>query len=231
MGISGFRDTHETLEQVSAAKADLDDMKGKTLEEMSAINKEIQRNIQARQNELKPLVARLQEQRKEKAQIESKYLQAKQRYQNAVSEYDTACFDLEEESKRIRTDLFVHQSKFHTVSSKLGELNRALKRAREESNAQETGNPISRDIKSYTDFFQKAARTLKKSTRDLKEQKKQLGTETDVSQKQLELFQSLRRLLQVKLQCLRVLQKDRADAAKADEMEVMGGKQVLIIEN
>jgi intraflagellar transport protein 81 len=132
MGGGGYRTTYVRIQEVSAAKADLDDMKGKTLEEMSLIVKEIQRNIQARQNELKPLVARLQEQRKAKAVVENKYLQAKQRYQNAVSEYDTACFDLEEETKRIRTDLFVHQSKYHTVCSKLAELNRALKRAREE---------------------------------------------------------------------------------------------------
>jgi hypothetical protein len=48
----------------------------------------------------------------------------------------------------------------------------------------------------------------------LKDQKKALGTETDVSQKQLELFQSLRRLLQVKLECLRVVQRERAAEEK-----------------
>lgn len=34
-GISGFSDTQEELERVSAAKSELDDVKGRTLDDMS----------------------------------------------------------------------------------------------------------------------------------------------------------------------------------------------------
>ena len=74
-GVGGFRQAREKLEKVSATKADLDDMKGKTLEEMSSISKEIQRSIQARQTELKPLVSSLQDTIKKKSEIEIKYFQ------------------------------------------------------------------------------------------------------------------------------------------------------------
>jgi intraflagellar transport protein 81 len=226
-GVGGFREAREQLEKVSATKADLDDVKGKTLEEMSAISKDIQRNIQARQTELKPLVNKLQEQRKKTAAVESKYLQAKQRHQNAVSEYDTVCLGLEEESKKLRVDIAQHQSKFHLVAAKLVELHRGLKRAKEEQNAQTTGNIVSRTIKTYSDYFSKAARQIRKETQALKEEKKTLGIQGETSQRQLETFQSLRRLLQVKLECLKVAQKEKADRLALEDAERRNPQQKL----
>lgn len=229
-GVGGFRETRENLEKISAQKADLDDMKGKTLEEMSSIVKEIQRNIQARQNELKPFVAALQEQRKKKATVESKYLQAKQRFQNAVSEYDSVCMELEEESKKLRTEIANYQSKYHNVSHMVTGLERTLKRARDESNAQETGNPISKGIKTYSDFFQKSARALKKQAKSLKEQKKALGNQSEANQKQLEMFQSLRRLLQVKLECQLEAKKKKEQELIRNEMEINNKDEIINIE-
>ncbi|OHT11502.1 hypothetical protein TRFO_19045 [Tritrichomonas foetus] len=229
-GVGGFREAREQLEKVSATKADLDDMKGQTLEEMSQISKEIQRSIQARQNELKPLVSKLQEQRKLKAGVESKYLQMKQRYQNAVSEYDSVCMELDEESKKLRGDIATYQSKLHYTSHLLQNLERTLRRAREEQNAIETGNPISKTIKTYSDYFQKSSHALKKETRALKEQKKSIGNQTEANQKQLEMFQSLRRLLQVKLECQKKAKKQKEEELKQDDIERMNPDEIITID-
>ncbi|KAK8894586.1 Intraflagellar transport protein 81 [Tritrichomonas musculus] len=218
-GIAGFREARAQLEQVSATKADLDDTKGKTLEEMSQIVKEIQRNIQQRQEELKPYVAKLQEQRKLKAEIESKYLQAKQRYQNAISEYEGAAMELEEEAKKLRQEIASYQSKFHNVMQMSMGLERSTKRVNEEKKATETANPVSNEIKTYTDYFQKAQRNLKKETKALKEQKKTLGEQTDTNQKQLEAFQTLRQFLQIKAKTQKDSQLKKEQEQKKDEDE------------
>jgi len=218
-GVSGARQKRRELEEVSAAKADLDDMKGKTLEEMTEIVKEIQRNIQARQTELKPFVATLQEQRKQKAAVESKYIQAKTRYLNAKHEYEAACMELEEECKKLRTDIATQQSKFHSHSHQVLVLERSLKRAREEQKAQESGVAVSKTVKTYTDYFQKEGRSMKKQTKELKNQKKTLGSESDQNKKQLEAFQSLRRLLQMKAQCQKTTQLAKAKEQERIEQE------------
>lgn len=218
-GVTGARQKRRELEEVSAAKADLDDMKGKTLEDMTQIVTEIQRSIQARQAELRPFVATLQEQRKQKAAVESKYLQAKTRWQNAKSEYDAACMELEEEAKRLRIDIAAHQSKFHSHSHKLLVQERALKRTREEQKAQESGVPVSRTMKSYTDFLQREAGAVRRRTKQLKDQKKILGSESDQSKKQFEAFQSLRRLLQMKAQCQKATQIAKEREIKRIEHE------------
>lgn len=229
-GVGGFKETKDQLEKVSATKADLDDIKGRTLEEMSAISKEIQKGIQARQTELRPLVSKLQEHRKKKATVESKYLQAKQRYQNAVSEYDSVCMELDEEAKKLKNEIGQYQSKFHNTRQLLCGLERQLRRAKEEETATTTGNPVSKEIKTYADYFQKAAHTLKKETRDLKEQKKTIGTQTEANQRQLEMFQSLRRLLQVKLECQKIAKKQKEDEQKLNEREGKNPEEIITID-
>lgn len=229
-GVGGFREAREQLEKVSATKADLDDLKGKTLEEMSAISKEIQKGIQARQSELKPLVSELQDYRKKKAAIESKYLQAKQRYQNAISEYDSSCMELDEEAKKLKAEMGTYQSKYHNTRQMLCCLERKINRAREEETASKTGNPVSKDIKTYSDYFQKASQALKKETRSLREQKKTIGTQTEANQKQLEMFQSLRRLLQVKLECQKIAKKQKEDEQNQNEREGKNPEEIITIE-
>jgi intraflagellar transport protein 81 len=218
-GVSGAREKRRELEEVSAQKADIDDMKGKTLEEMSEISKEIQRAIQARQNELKPIVAALQEERKKKALIEGKYLQAKTRFMNAKHEYAARCMDLEEECKKLRAEIATAQTKFHTATHQLAAIERTAKRAKEELKARESGVPISKVIKTYTDFFQKEARAMQNQMKELKEQKKTLGSESEQNKRQLEAFRSLRQLLTVKAQCQKKAQVEKQKEIERNERE------------
>jgi hypothetical protein len=56
----------------------------------------------------------------EKAAVESRTLQAKQRYNNAVSEYQTAAMDLDDESKKLRAVIARSQYKFFNIQGLLG---------------------------------------------------------------------------------------------------------------
>jgi len=66
-----------------------------------------------------------------------------------------------------------------------------------------------KSVKTYSDHFQKAALALRKQTRTLKEQRESVGTRSDANQRQLDMFQSPRRLLQVRLECLKVAQREK----------------------
>jgi len=229
-GIHGFREARVKLEQISAAKADLDDMKGKTLEEMSSIVQNIQLAIQARQNELKPYVNSLQEVRKKKQLIENDYLKSKQKYQNAEAEYDTMCIQLTNEINSFKSEVFKYQSKYFHIQSLFNSLNRSIKRAADEKKAIESGNPISNSLKSYSDMFQKESLNMKKQISELKKAKKAQGNENASSQKQIEIFQGLRRLLQIKQQCQKIAQEDRKKKKKQQEMEADNKEQLIVLD-
>lgn len=228
-GIFGFREARQQLEEVSAKKADLDDTKGKTLEEMSEIVQEIQRAIQARQNELRPYVSQLQEKRKQKSEIADKYLAAKQKYINAVSEYETKCKDLDNECEKLRGEIARYQSKFYQAQSYNSAVMRNQKRASEEAKSIESGNPVNKTIKSYSDSFQKESNNLKKSTAALKEKKKTTGSQTVENQKQLENFTNLRRLLQIKLECQKAAAEKKKQIKKQEEIERQNPEQIVVL--
>ena len=131
----------------------------------------------------------------------------------------------------MRAEISQYQSKFFTVQALLGQQARTLKRISDEQRAIETGNPISSTIKTYADYFQKETLNMKKRTKELKEQKKTIGGQTEENQKQLEAFQSLRRLLQVKLQCQREAQQEKQRQRKADEEEAQKLDQRIVIQD
>ena len=56
MGVSGFLEAQDKLEQVSAAKSDIDENKGRTLEEISELVQQLNARIADKKTSLAPLV-------------------------------------------------------------------------------------------------------------------------------------------------------------------------------
>ena len=55
-GVSGYRETLDTLEKVSAAKSELDEVKGRTLEDMSEMVRHLNYDIAGRRDVLAPVL-------------------------------------------------------------------------------------------------------------------------------------------------------------------------------
>lgn len=56
MGVSGFREAQENMEVVSTMKAEVDQRKGQTLEEMSGMVMELNHKIAERKARLAPII-------------------------------------------------------------------------------------------------------------------------------------------------------------------------------
>jgi hypothetical protein len=66
--VSGYRQTQEELEKVSAVKSELDEKKGKTLEDISDMVQRLTRTIAAKKNSLAPIIKELRPMR-QRAQV------------------------------------------------------------------------------------------------------------------------------------------------------------------
>ena len=229
-GIHGFREARQKLEEVAATKADLDGNKSKTLEEMSTLVQQISNKIQSRQVELKPLVSSLQEKRKYKSEVESKFIAAKTRHNNAVTQFETDCMALDEENTKLRNEIFKYHSKIYQLNSLLSSVTRNNKRVSDEMKANETGNAVSKNYKTYSELFQKEQLNLKKKTQDLRDQKKSVSTQSVDNQKQLEAFSSLRALLQIKHQCQIDAVEKKKLIKKQQELESQNPEQIVVLE-
>ena len=58
-GVAGYRETQEALESVSSLKSELDQMKGRTLEDMSFMVQKLTRKIQEKKSALAPIIKEL----------------------------------------------------------------------------------------------------------------------------------------------------------------------------
>ena len=58
-GVSGFRETQDALENVSSMKSEFDDMKGRTLEDISRMVQQLNTRIEKKKSILAPVIKEL----------------------------------------------------------------------------------------------------------------------------------------------------------------------------
>lgn len=79
---AGYSETKENLEKVSAMKSELDEEKGKTLEEISRVVTEINNSIKERKSKLAPQIKELRSIRQKYQELENEYMEKKAVYDN-----------------------------------------------------------------------------------------------------------------------------------------------------
>jgi hypothetical protein len=72
--------------------------------------------------------------------------------------------DLDDESKKLRVEIALPQFKFFNIQGLLGAQMRQQKRSSANTRANETGNPISKTIKTYANYFQNELAEMKKQS-------------------------------------------------------------------
>merc|ERR1719265_2359391 len=82
---AGMRETENALEKASVEKAQVDQAKGKTLDEISAIVQKINTQLKDKKNKLAPQIKALRSVRQSFQQVEVKYMEKKSAYDQARS--------------------------------------------------------------------------------------------------------------------------------------------------
>ena len=73
--MAGYRDTQDDLEKVASAKADLDQQKGQTLEDMSGLVSQLTMKISERKARLAPIIKELRPLRQQSQNLEVRFCQ------------------------------------------------------------------------------------------------------------------------------------------------------------
>ena len=97
-GTQGFGQAQEDIERVSQQKAEVDELKGRTLEEMSQVVGEINEKIKKRKHQLAPQIMRLRKLRTEVRDKETVYTEKKQAFNAAKAGIDSDLSAVQEES-------------------------------------------------------------------------------------------------------------------------------------
>ena len=97
-GVEGFSDRQAELEKISEQKAEVDEMKGKTLDEMSQVVGKINDEIKRRKHELAPQIMKLRKLRTEVRDRETYYLEKKTAYNNQKAGIDADLGNVQSEA-------------------------------------------------------------------------------------------------------------------------------------
>uniref|UniRef100_A0A672NHK1 Intraflagellar transport protein 81 homolog n=1 Tax=Sinocyclocheilus grahami TaxID=75366 RepID=A0A672NHK1_SINGR len=112
-GILGYSDTQEELERVSAIKSELDEMKGRTLDDMSEMVKKLNSVIAEKKSALSPLIKDLRALRQEHA---VKFEQKKAQYDTCAAGLESNRSKLEQEVRMLREEMAQEESRYHHIN-------------------------------------------------------------------------------------------------------------------
>ncbi|KAJ7330649.1 Intraflagellar transport protein 81 [Desmophyllum pertusum] len=153
-GVSGFHETQEELEKVSAKKSELDEQKGKTLEDISELVRQLNGTIADKKSALAPVIKELRPMRQKCQEMTGEYEEKKAAYENLAAGLESNMSKLEQEVRGLREELTHEEGRYHYLHCMLKVLEVQQKRIDDELKAYRSADTADRK-KSFRDQFTK----------------------------------------------------------------------------
>ncbi|KAG5493788.1 hypothetical protein JKF63_01620 [Porcisia hertigi] len=200
LGMQGYSRTVEALSKLAHEKDAIQEVKGKTLEELSRVVQEFTLAVREGRTRLAPLINELRAVRQTAAEVDQEWLNKKSQYEFQESLLTEDIQKIDENVTRLKEETSMNESLYHRVRTQ-GMLLAAQTRRAEEEQAFRTDPAASLDPqhKTYGDYLADVIRTLEARTKDLQGKRRDLEETHDTSVRQVEWFSALRTILQAKL--------------------------------
>ncbi|XP_066987382.1 intraflagellar transport protein 81 homolog [Macrobrachium rosenbergii] len=201
MGVSGYRETKENMEKVSSMKAEVDERKGQTLEEMSGMVMELNHKIAERKARLAPIIKELRPLRQKVQDLTVDYNDKKHTYDSVAAGLETNLGKLEQEVKGLKDEIRRSETKYHVSTIEKEILTFKQNQASEEIKLYLSNDPQDRK-KSLREHLMANINEQEKQSRTLRDEQKAVKDHVQSSTNQLAMWQDVVKLLQVKKKCL-----------------------------
>ncbi|XP_062241004.1 intraflagellar transport protein 81 homolog [Platichthys flesus] len=199
-GISGYSNTQEELERVSAIKSELDEKKGRTLDDMSEMVKKLNSMIVEKKSALAPIIKELRSLRQRCQEINQEYEEKKVQYESCAVGLESNRSKLEQEVKALREETAQEENQYHYINS-MSEINEMqLQRAAEEMKAYVSSDPLERK-KTIREAYMKNISEQELLGKKLREKQKMVRESHSANMEQMKLWRDLEQLMECKRQC------------------------------
>jgi len=209
-GVEGYGDKQEAIEKISQQKAEVDDMKGRTLEEMSSVVGEINDKIKRRKHQLAPQIMKLRKLRTEVRDRETVYAEKKQAFMQAKAGVDSNLGVVQAEAEDAAKEAAHEESQAMYYESCASIERVKLKRVADEKG----GNfrrtlPDGTEIDSIRALYLAKVKQQEAASKELRERQKRIKENHGGNAAQVKTFRDLHKLLRAKIDCQ---QRARAEA-------------------
>ncbi|KAI8801008.1 hypothetical protein BJ742DRAFT_48404 [Cladochytrium replicatum] len=180
-GVVGYFSAQETLEKVSEQKSEMDEAKGKALNEISEIVEKVMKSINEKKAKIAPVIQELRNVRQQCQELEAEYSEKKRVFDAIMLGLDSDANQLDHEVKNYRQDILNDQSRVHYLQQMCQAMDINQERVMQEMKAYIGGDDAlehlqkQRGFKSYRDLYHKKiteqenlGKTLRESQKDVK---------------------------------------------------------------
>ncbi|TRY65014.1 hypothetical protein DNTS_024666 [Danionella cerebrum] len=199
-GISGYSNTQEELERVSAIKSELDQMKGQTLDDISEMVKKLNSVIAEKKSALSPLIKDLRVLRQEHGELAPEFEQRKAQYDTCAAGLESNRSKLEQEVRTLRDETAQEESRYHHCNSMREIIEGQIQRAEEQSKISQSTDLQVRRTALREKYI---ANTAEQESlgKVLRQQVKQVRENQEPNMRQMKMWKDLETLLECKKQC------------------------------
>ncbi|XP_020492080.2 intraflagellar transport protein 81 homolog [Labrus bergylta] len=199
-GISGYSTTQEELERVSAIKSELDEKKGRTLDDMSEMVKKLNSLIVEKRSALAPIIKELRTLRQLGQELSQEYDEKKVQYESCTAGLESNRSKLEQEVKALREETVQEENRYHYINSMSEIIEMQIQRAAEEMKAYVSSDPQEKK-KAIREVYLKNISEQELLGKKLREKQKVVRESHAANMEQMTLWRDLEQLMECKRQC------------------------------
>lgn len=220
MGIRGYSRTTEELSLVTDQKNTVEQVKGKTLEELSKVVQDFACAIRDRRAKLAPQINELRTVRQQANEVEQEWEDKKSQYEyqegllmQDVSKIETEVNTLTEEAR-------VNEALYHRLNAQLLLIDAQQQRAETERDYRAGKSSLDPQYRSYNEMFSKTTEELERRTKDLQRKRREVEENHGINVQQVEWFNTLRKILEGKLASIKTQVQQGASAQSAVDKDI-----------
>ncbi|XP_077456894.1 intraflagellar transport protein 81 homolog [Stigmatopora argus] len=223
-GISGYSNTQEELERVSAIKSELDEKKGRTLDDMSEMVKQLNSMIAEKKSAVAPIIKELRSLRQQCQVLNQEYEEKKTQYESCAAGLESNRSKLEQEVKSLREETAHEENRYHSINCKSEIIEMQIQRAAEEMKAY-VSSDVQERKKAIRETYMKNIAEQELLGKKLREKQKLVRENHSANMEQMKMWQDLEQLMECKKQCFIRVQNE----ASVGQVIQEGGEDRLVL--
>jgi intraflagellar transport protein 81 len=201
-GVSGFNETKNKMEEVSEKMSQVNEMKGKTLAEISMVVTNINQTLKERKNKLAPQIKELRTVRQRFQEFEQEYFEKKALFENKSVGLETERLKLEQECAAFQQDCIEQERTYHITNCLLSIKETQLQKVEDEERMKEGKGGsafLGGGFKNWEELYKNKIATEEGLSRTLRSKQRDLKQDEGDFMEQKVLFNDLAKLLRLKL--------------------------------
>ncbi|KAJ6656716.1 hypothetical protein lerEdw1_003603 [Lerista edwardsae] len=199
-GISGYSYTQEELERVSAVKSEVDEVKGRTLDNISEMVKKLNTMVADKKSSLAPIIKDLRQLRQKGQELTQECQEKKTQYDSCAAGLESNRAALEQEVKGLHEECVQEESRYHHTNCMKRMLDVYLQRVKDEMKTYISTDPQEKR-KAIREQYSRMITEQENLGKKLREKQKAVRESHGPNMKQVKMWRDFELLMECKKEC------------------------------